>query len=124
MIIGFGHPVYTVSDPRNQVIKEVARTLSQEAGDMKMFDIAERIESVMMAREEDVPEPRLVPRRVLSPDGRADRDVHAAVRHRAHHRLGARTSSSSAPTTRSSARPRTTSGPENLNVRAASTKRP
>ena len=47
VIIGFGHPVYTVSDPRNQVIKEVARTLSREAGDMKMFEIAERIESVM-----------------------------------------------------------------------------
>ncbi|MGH8303758.1 MAG: bifunctional 2-methylcitrate synthase/citrate synthase [Steroidobacteraceae bacterium] len=48
VVIGFGHPVYTVSDPRNQVIKEVARGLSQEAGDMKMFAIAERIESVMM----------------------------------------------------------------------------
>jgi len=48
VIIGFGHPVYTVSDPRNQVIKEVARSLSQEAGDMKMFAIAGRIESVMM----------------------------------------------------------------------------
>jgi 2-methylcitrate synthase len=41
VIIGFGHPVYTVSDPRNQVIKEVARTLSKEARDLKMFDIAE-----------------------------------------------------------------------------------
>ena len=48
VIIGFGHPVYTISDPRNEVIKEVARRLSQEAGDMKMFAIAERIESVMM----------------------------------------------------------------------------
>jgi 2-methylcitrate synthase len=48
VIIGFGHPVYTVSDPRNQVIKEVARGLAREAGDMKMFAIAERIESVMM----------------------------------------------------------------------------
>jgi 2-methylcitrate synthase len=47
VIIGFGHPVYTISDPRNQVIKEVARKLSKEAGDMKMFAIAERIESVM-----------------------------------------------------------------------------
>jgi len=47
VVIGFGHPVYTVSDPRNKVIKEVARQLSQEAGDMKMFDIAERLESVM-----------------------------------------------------------------------------
>ncbi len=47
VVIGFGHPVYTVSDPRNVVIKEVARSLSQEAGSMKMFDIAERLESVM-----------------------------------------------------------------------------
>jgi 2-methylcitrate synthase len=47
VIIGFGHPVYTLADPRNQVIKEVARALSQEAGDMKMFEIATRIEQVM-----------------------------------------------------------------------------
>ena len=47
VIIGFGHPVYTISDPRNQVIKEVARKLSKEAGDPKMFAVAERIESVM-----------------------------------------------------------------------------
>jgi 2-methylcitrate synthase len=47
VVIGFGHPVYTISDPRNKVIKEVARNLSKEAGDMKMFDIAERLESVM-----------------------------------------------------------------------------
>jgi 2-methylcitrate synthase len=47
VIIGFGHPVYTIADPRNQVIKEVARQLSQEAGDMKRFAIAERIETVM-----------------------------------------------------------------------------
>jgi 2-methylcitrate synthase len=47
VIIGFGHPVYTVSDPRNNVIKEVARNLSKDAGSMKMFDIADRLESVM-----------------------------------------------------------------------------
>ena len=47
VVIGFGHPVYTVSDPRNKVIKEVARELSAEQGNMKMFDIAERLESVM-----------------------------------------------------------------------------
>ena len=47
VVIGFGHPVYTVSDPRNVVIKEVARSLSQEGGSMKMFDIAERLETVM-----------------------------------------------------------------------------
>ncbi|HTD03071.1 bifunctional 2-methylcitrate synthase/citrate synthase [Undibacterium sp.] len=47
VIIGFGHPVYTISDPRNKVIKEVARKLSKEAGSTKMFDIAERLETVM-----------------------------------------------------------------------------
>jgi 2-methylcitrate synthase len=47
VVIGFGHPVYTISDPRNVVIKEVARKLSEEAGSMKMFDIAERLETVM-----------------------------------------------------------------------------
>jgi 2-methylcitrate synthase len=47
VIIGFGHPVYTIADPRNEAIKEVARTLSQDAGSMKMFDIAMRIEAVM-----------------------------------------------------------------------------
>ena len=47
VVIGFGHPVYTVSDPRNKVIKEVARKLSKKAGSTKMFDIAERLETVM-----------------------------------------------------------------------------
>ncbi|HXV07649.1 MAG TPA: 2-methylcitrate synthase [Burkholderiales bacterium] len=47
IIIGFGHPVYTISDPRNQVIKEVARRLSQDAGDMKLFDISARVEETM-----------------------------------------------------------------------------
>jgi 2-methylcitrate synthase len=47
VVIGFGHPVYTLSDPRNEVIKEVARKLSKEAGDMGMFEIAARIETVM-----------------------------------------------------------------------------
>jgi 2-methylcitrate synthase len=47
VVIGFGHPVYTVSDPRNKVIKEVARELSAEQKNMKMFDIAERLESTM-----------------------------------------------------------------------------
>jgi 2-methylcitrate synthase len=47
VIIGFGHPVYTISDPRNKIIKEVSRRLSNDIGDMKQFEIAERIESVM-----------------------------------------------------------------------------
>jgi len=47
VVIGFGHPVYTISDPRNKVIKQVAHDLSKEAGNTKMFDIAERLETVM-----------------------------------------------------------------------------
>jgi 2-methylcitrate synthase len=47
VIIGFGHPVYTIADPRNKVIKEVARRLSKEVGDSRMFDVAERLEAVM-----------------------------------------------------------------------------
>ena len=47
VVIGFGHPVYTVSDPRNEVIKRVARSLSEQAGNTKMYDIAERLEAVM-----------------------------------------------------------------------------
>lgn len=47
VVIGFGHPVYTISDPRNVVIKRVAKKLSVEANSTKMFDIAERLETVM-----------------------------------------------------------------------------
>ena len=47
VVIGFGHPVYTIADPRNKVIKEVARRLAEEAQDLKMFRIAERLEAVM-----------------------------------------------------------------------------
>lgn len=47
VVIGFGHPVYTVSDPRNAVIKGVARRLSEQAGNTRMYDIAARLESVM-----------------------------------------------------------------------------
>lgn len=47
VVIGFGHPVYTISDPRNKVIKAVAQRLSKKANNTKMYDIAERLESVM-----------------------------------------------------------------------------
>jgi 2-methylcitrate synthase len=47
IVIGFGHPVYTISDPRNKVIKEIAKDLSEEMGSMKLYSIAERLESVM-----------------------------------------------------------------------------
>ena len=47
IVIGFGHPVYTTGDPRNEVIKEVARRLSRDSPEKKLFDIAERLEQVM-----------------------------------------------------------------------------
>jgi len=49
IVIGFGHPVYTVSDPRNEVIKRLAKQLSDENGKPLMYEIAERLESVMQA---------------------------------------------------------------------------
>lgn len=55
IVIGFGHPVYTISDPRNVVIKEVARSLSKDEGDMRLFEIAERIESVMQQEKKMFP---------------------------------------------------------------------
>jgi 2-methylcitrate synthase len=47
IIIGFGHPVYTIGDPRNEVIKGVARRLSEGNGDLRMFQVADRLERVM-----------------------------------------------------------------------------
>ena len=51
IVIGFGHPVYTIGDPRNKVIKAVAEKLSREAGNMTQYQVAERIESVMWAEK-------------------------------------------------------------------------
>jgi 2-methylcitrate synthase len=47
IVIGFGHPVYTTGDPRNEVIKAVAQQLSKSAANTRLFDIAERLEKVM-----------------------------------------------------------------------------
>ena len=55
VVIGFGHPVYTVSDPRNGVIKAVAKRLSDAAGSTKMYDIAERLERVMWQEKQMFP---------------------------------------------------------------------
>jgi len=55
VVIGFGHPVYTIADPRNQVIKETARKLSKARSDMQMFDIAERLENVMWREKKMFP---------------------------------------------------------------------
>ena len=87
VVIGFGHPVYTISDPRSRIIKEVARHLSVEAEAMRMF-AHRRAHRDGDARDQGhVPQSRLVQRGVLPHAGRADGDVHAAVRDRAHLRL-------------------------------------
>jgi 2-methylcitrate synthase len=51
VVIGFGHPVYTVSDPRNKVIKDIALRLSRQSADTALFEIADRIETVMSAEK-------------------------------------------------------------------------
>jgi len=55
VIIGFGHPVYTVSDPRNAVIKKVARRLSDETGDMRLFSVAARLETLLWEEKKMFP---------------------------------------------------------------------
>jgi 2-methylcitrate synthase len=55
VVIGFGHPVYTISDPRNVVIKRVAEQLSKEQGSMKLYNIADRLEAVMMREKKMFP---------------------------------------------------------------------
>ncbi len=55
VIIGFGHPVYTISDPRSDIVKEVARSLAHEAGSMTLFNVAERIETTLRQRKKIFP---------------------------------------------------------------------
>ncbi|MCH5599431.1 2-methylcitrate synthase [Niabella ginsengisoli] len=55
VIIGFGHPVYTIADPRNAIIKQVAHDLSKEAGNMQLYTIAERLEKVMWSEKKMFP---------------------------------------------------------------------
>ena len=55
IIIGFGHPVYTTGDPRNPIIKELSRTLCKDGGKQVLFDVSERIETLMMAAKKMFP---------------------------------------------------------------------
>ena len=55
VIIGFGHPVYTISDPRSDIVKEVARSLAHEAGSMTLFNVAEQIETTMSQQKKLFP---------------------------------------------------------------------
>ena len=55
IIIGFGHPVYTIGDPRNESIKSVSKSLSEDQGNNTLFEISERIESVMWEEKKMFP---------------------------------------------------------------------
>lgn len=55
IIIGFGHPVYTIGDPRNESIKSVSKSLSEDLGNNTLFEISERIESVMWEEKKMFP---------------------------------------------------------------------
>ena len=48
IVIGFGHPVYTIGDPRNPIIKDISRALCKDGGNQVLFDVSERIETLMM----------------------------------------------------------------------------
>ena len=87
VIIGFGHPVYTISDPRSHFIKEQARELAVDAEGQRLFSIAERIENHHARCQAHVSQPRLVLGRGLSSDGHSGRSVYAAVCDGANRRL-------------------------------------
>ncbi len=55
IVIGFGHPVYTIGDPRNPIIKEISRRLCTEGGNLRLFEVSERIEQVMMQTKKMFP---------------------------------------------------------------------
>jgi 2-methylcitrate synthase len=55
IVIGFGHPVYTIGDPRNPIIKEISRALCTEGGNRNLFDISERIETLMWGMKKMFP---------------------------------------------------------------------
>ncbi|HSZ15526.1 MAG TPA: citrate/2-methylcitrate synthase, partial [Terracidiphilus sp.] len=55
VIIGFGHPVYTISDPRSNIVKEIARNLAVDAEGKRLFAVAERIENVMLETKKMFP---------------------------------------------------------------------
>lgn len=87
VVIGFGHPVYTIADPRHQVIKRVAKQL---AGRRLAEDVQHRRSpgNSDVGEQKDVPQSRLVLRCFLQHDGRSYRDVHPTVCYRPRHRLG------------------------------------
>ena len=88
LIMGFGHRVYKISDPRSDVIKAWAKKLADAHGDKRLYPVSERIEQVMRREKKLFPESRFLQRQRLSFLRHSDADVYAAIRRRAHHRLG------------------------------------
>lgn len=87
IIIGFGHPVYTIADPRNKIIRALARQLAMEANDSRLFDIAARIETVMWQKK-NVSQFGLVLRSQLPHDEHTNENVYALVCISSHQWLG------------------------------------
>ena len=99
LIMGFGHRVYTTSDPRNAVNKAMSKTLAEEAGDMTLYEVSEAVEKVMWDEKKLFANADFLRRQRVPLHGRSDVFVHADFRLLAHHRAGRHTSWSSAPTT-------------------------
>ena len=88
LVMGFGHRVYKISDPRSDVIKAWAKKLADAQGDKKLYAVSERIEQAHATGKEDVSQFGFLQRQRLPLLRHPDRDVHTVVRGLADHRLG------------------------------------
>ena len=86
-IMGFGHAVYTESDPRNAIIKEWSRKLADEVGDTVLYPVSAKVEEVMWREKKTVLQRRLFSCLGLPLHGYSDEAVYADIRHVAHDRL-------------------------------------
>ena len=87
VVMGFGHPVYRICDPRSDIVKSWSQKLSAGHADERLYAISERIEAVMKREKNLFPESRFLQRVGVSFPRRADADVHADLRLRPHRRL-------------------------------------